>query len=208
MEHIISILSQHIINFISTTGYFGVFVLMVLESALIPIPSEITMPFSGYLAATGRFNFAVVVFIGAFANLVGSILVYMLGHWGEHEFAHAFIRKYGRFLLISEHELHRSEKWFRDHGDKITFFSRVLPIVRTFISLPAGVARMDFKKFCIFTFFGSSLWSLFLTYVGFTLGKNWNALHPYYQKFEYAIVVICLAGGVYYVLHKFKSIKR
>lgn len=181
---------------------------MALESALIPIPSEVTMTFSGYLASTGLFSFWAVVFVGALANLVGSIMVYLLGHWGEETYSHSLVKKYGKYLLISEHELHRSEKWFRDHGEKITFFSRVLPIIRTFISFPAGIAHMNFRKFCILTFLGSLLWSLFLTYIGFTLGKNWNTIHGYYQKFEYLIVGILFVGFIYFVWHKVKHLKK
>lgn len=208
VEQIIGYLTHIIIQTISSTGYVGIFVLMTLESALIPIPSEVTMPFSGYLATTGRFNFIAVVLIGAFANLFGSVIIYLIAHWGEETFVHDLIKKYGKYILVSEHELTRSEKWFRNHGEKIIFFSRVLPVVRTFISLPAGMAHMDFRRFCILTFLGSFIWSWFLTYIGFVLGKNWNSLHPYYQKFEYVIVGSCAILTVYYLWHKFKKINK
>lgn len=208
IEQIIAFITHIIISIISTTGYWGIFILMGAESALIPIPSEVTMPFAGYLVTTGRFNLYWVIFIGAFANLAGSILAYWLGHWGEDLFVRKLIHKYGKYVLITEHEYARSEAWFRKYGEKIVFFSRVLPIVRTFISLPAGVAKMNFWKFSYLTFLGSLIWSTILTYIGYALGKNWHSLHVYYQRFEFIIVGICLAVAVYYIVHKIKKLRR
>jgi membrane protein DedA with SNARE-associated domain len=181
---------------------------MGAESALIPIPSEVTMPFAGFLASTGKFNVILVVLIGAFANLVGSWIAYGLGYWGEETVIRNLIKKYGKYLLISEDEYDRSEKWFRKYGEKIVFFSRVLPIVRTFISLPAGIAEMNFWKFSVFTFIGSLIWSGALTYVGFVLGKNWHSLEGYYRKFEYVIVAAIVIAAIYYLYHKWQKIAR
>jgi membrane protein DedA with SNARE-associated domain len=206
IEQVISYLTNIIISIIQSSGYGGIFVLMMLESALIPIPSEVTMTFAGYLASTGKFNLWIVIFVGAFANLLGSIAAYWLGYWGEETFVRDLIKKYGKFVLITVHEYDHAERWFRKYGEKITFFSRILPVIRTFISLPAGIAEMNFKKFCIYSFFGSLIWSSFLTYIGFTLGKNWNSLHKYYQKFEYVIIGGCLIIGVYYIIHKLKKL--
>ncbi len=208
IEKIVVFLTGLIISIISTSGYFGVFLLMGAESALIPIPSEITMPFAGYLATTGKFNIYLLILVGALANLFGSILAYWLGYWGEDHFIRQLIKKYGKYLLITEHEYERSENWFRKYGEKITFFSRLLPVVRTFISLPAGVAKMNFFRFSVLTFMGSLLWSGLLAYVGFVLGKNWNSLHGYYQKFEYVIVFAILAAGIYYVIHKVQKLRK
>lgn len=202
IEKIILAVTSIIISIISTTGYLGIFLLMGAESALIPIPSEITMTFAGYLASVGKFNLFAVIFTGAFANLVGSWIAYWLGYWGERTIVLNVIKKYGKYILISEHEFEKSEKWYRKYGEVITFFSRILPVVRTFISLPAGIAKMNFWKFTLFTFVGSLIWSALLAYIGFILGKNWNSLHPYYQKFEFVIIgaVVLLAG--YYLYHK------
>lgn len=208
IEQIISFLTSIIITVISKTGYLGVFLLMAAESALIPIPSEVTMPFAGYLATVGRFNIYLVVFVGAFANLFGSILAYWLGYWGEEHIIRQLIKKYGKYLLITEHEYDRSERWFRKYGKKITFFSRILPIVRTFISLPAGVAKMNFFRFSLLTFFGSLIWSGLLAYIGFVLGKNWHALSGYYRKFEYLIIFAVLALGIYYLVHKLQKLRK
>lgn len=206
LEHIITVLTQFIIHVIQTTGYGGVFVLMAAESALIPIPSEVTMPFAGYLASTGKFNLIAVIIVGALANLAGSLLAYWLGYWGEETVIQNLIKKYGKYLLITVDEYDKSEKWFRKYGEKIVFFSRVLPIVRTFISLPAGIAEMNIWKFSIFTFIGSLIWSSVLTYIGFVLGKNWHSLEVYYRKFEYVIVFAIAALAIYYVYHKWQKI--
>jgi len=186
----------------------GIFLLMTAESALIPIPSEVTMPFSGFLVSLGKFNLYFVIFTGAFANLAGSWLAYWLGYWVEDHILRSWIRKYGKYLLISEHEYDRSEKWFLKYGESIVFFSRVLPIVRTFISLPAGIAKMKFWKFSYLTFLGSLIWSIFLTLIGFYLGKNWNSIEVYYRKFEYLIVGLILIAGVWFVLHKLKALRK
>lgn len=208
IEQIISFLTSIIIAVIYKTGYVGVFLLMAAESALIPIPSEVTMPFAGYLATIGRFNIWLIIFIGALANLFGSILAYWLGYWGGEAIVRNLIKKYGKYLLMTEHEYDRSEKWFRKYGEKITFSSRMLPIVRTFISLPAGVARMNFWRFSFLTFLGSLIWSGLLAYIGFTLGKNWHSLSGYYRKFEYLIIFSVLALGIYYIIHKLQKLRK
>jgi len=208
INDIITLLTSIIISLISSTGYIGIFILMAAESALIPIPSEITMTFAGYLASVNRFNIYLVIFIGAFANLFGSWLAYWLGRWGQETVVRKIIRKYGKYMLITENEYDRSERWFRKYGEKITFFSRILPVIRTFISLPAGIAAMNFWRFTVFTFIGSLIWSAFLTYIGFVLGKNWNSLHPYYQKFEYVIVFGIVILVAYYLIHKILKLRK
>lgn len=206
IDQIIQTVTHIIITFIESTGYWGIFILMTAESALIPIPSEITMPFAGFLAFQGKLNVYLVIFVGAFANLIGSLLAFGLGWWGEEHLIRNIIKKYGKFLLISEHEYNQAEKWFRKYGEKIVFTSRVLPIVRTFISLPAGVAEMDVKKFSIYTFVGSLIWSIFLTSIGFILGKNWNSIEVYYRKFEYLIILVLGLIFLYYLYHKIQKL--
>lgn len=201
----LEILSHFIIQFIHSTSYFGIFVLMLLESALIPIPSEVTMPFSGFLASQGSLNLWLIVIVGTIANLIGSLIAYGIGYFLEETVLLTLIKKYGKFILISEKEYNHATHWFQKYGDKIIFISRLLPAVRTVISLPAGVFRMDIKKFIIYTTVGCFIWSLFLTYVGFTLGANWKSLDVYYRKFEYAIIAAILIGLVYFVYRKIKK---
>src|SRR3990167_10391995 len=200
-------LAHYIIQLIETTGYFGIFILMALESALIPIPSEITMPFSGFLVSEGKLSFVLVVLTGTFANLVGSLAAYYLGYILEETVLLNLIRRYGKFILLSEHEFHRAEMWFRKYGDKIIFISRLLPGIRTVISLPAGMFEMEIKKFTIYTTIGCFIWSTFLTYVGYILGENWISLEKYFRKFEIVIVLFLIIGAAIYLEKHLKIIK-
>lgn len=200
-------ISTAIIHFVTSNGYIAVFVLMTLESALLPIPSEITMPFAGFLASQGILNFWIVVLIGAIANLTGSLIAYGIGYYLEENVILNLIRKYGKFILVSEHEYERAMLWFKKYGNSLAFFSRLLPAVRTFISLPAGLSEMNIWKFSAYTFAGSFIWSTLLTYVGFTLGKNWHSLEPYYRKFEYGIAAVFIVAILFYLNHKLKIIK-
>ncbi len=159
------------------------FFLMFLESANIPIPSEIIMPFSGFLAASGIFNFWLVVFIGALGNLIGSLFSYWLGYlvrkgilrWDNHKISN---------------EVERAKLWLERFGDYAVFISRILPVIRTFISFPLGVLKFkSLWRFSVLTFFGSFIWSGFLTYLGFIFGKNWEILSVYFRKFDYLILL-------------------
>lgn len=204
----LEILVHYIISFIQATSYFGIFVLMFLESALIPIPSEVTMPFSGFLASTGELNFWLVVIVGTLANLAGSIAAYYIGYIIEETVLLKLIKKYGKFVLISETEYRHAEHWFQKYGDKVIFISRLLPGIRTVISLPAGVFRMDMKKFIVYTTIGCFLWSALLTYIGVYMGENWHAMEPYYRKFEVVIVLAILFAGLWYIDHKLHLRKK
>lgn len=200
-------LTAFIIHLIQSTGYLGIFTLMTLESALIPIPSEVTMPFAGFLVSQGQLNFWFVVFAGAFGNLIGSLITYGIGFYLEEHIIITLIKKYGKFLLLSIHEYERSVGWLKKYGDYVTFFSRLLPAVRTFISLPAGLSEMNIWKFSFFTFLGSFIWSTFLTYIGVYFGKEWHTLEPYYRKVEIFLGIIFVITFFWYINHKLKLIK-
>lgn len=187
-----------IVRIISSGGYPTIFFLMLIESALIPLPSEITMPFAGSLAAQGRFNLLLVSIAGALGNLVGSWLAYFLGFWGERNFVELIIRRFGRYFLVSTHEFHRAEKWFAKHGELIVLISRLLPAIRTYISLPAGLAKMNLTRFSIYTFVGSFLWSLLLSSIGFKLGQNWSELSVWFHKLDLIIASVISIGIIYY----------
>src|SRR5438132_4080426 len=159
---IIEIISALVVATFSRLGYAGVVLLMAIESACIPLPSEIIMPFSGYLVSIGRFNLWAVGVAGAFGCVVGSLVAYWVGMYGGRP----LIEKYGRYVLISRHDLDLADRWFARYGEAIVFTSRLLPAIRTFIAFPAGVARMDLKKFVIYTFAGSLPWCLGLAYAG------------------------------------------
>ena len=204
----VELIGSWIIHFISSLGYFGVFILMTLESACIPIPSEVTMPFSGSIIASGQFNFWILVIVGTLGNLVGSLLAYWLGAWGQEAVVRKIIVKYGKYFLVSEHEYDRSERWFRNHGELMVFASRILPVLRTFISLPAGVAKMNLKKFIGYTIVGCFIWTAVLTEIGVVLGNNWKSLEGYFRKFDVVIVVICVGVVAWYIWHKLKHVRR
>lgn len=180
---------------------------MTLESALIPIPSEITMPFAGFLANKGALSLPGIILAGALGNLIGSLIAYGLGYFLEETVIESLVKKYGKFVLITQEEYHKSIRWFNKYGNKIAFFSRLLPAVRTFISLPAGLSEMNVWKFSIYTFFGSLIWSAFLAYTGFYLGENWPSLEQYYRKFEFLIAGILIALALWYVNHKLHLVK-
>src|SRR3989338_7468544 len=170
VSDLIAAVSLFVLKTIEYSGYAGVFFLMALESANIPVPSEIIMPFSGFLVSQGAFGFWAVVFVGAFGNLAGSLFSYWLGlRWGRA------LLPYARYLLIREHDIAAAERWFGRFGNAAAFVSRLLPVVRTFISFPAGVFRVPFGSFAAYTFAGSLLCSAFLAYLEIVLGEDWHA---------------------------------
>jgi len=195
----VEIIVNWLTAFITHYGLFAVFGLMTLESALIPIPSEVTMPFAGFLAGLGIMNFWLAIIVGAFGNLVGSLLAYALGYYKGEEWVRFAIKKWGKWLLMRESEYDRAKAWYLKYGHGITFASRLLPVVRTFISLPAGIARMEVVSFGAYTFIGSLLWSGVLAYVGLKLGQNWVAIEPFFRKFQFIIVGLFVLAVVWYV---------
>jgi membrane protein DedA with SNARE-associated domain len=203
IANILAWLASLAIKVISTSGYLGIAGLMGLESACIPIPSEVIMPFAGYLVTTGRFSFLWVVILGAFGNLVGSIVAYAAGFYGGRP----FIKRYGKYVLIKEEELDKADKFFNKYGSLSVFFSRLLPIARTFISLPAGIAKMPFWKFSFYTFIGSFFWSALLAYLGVFLGSRWQALEVYFKKFDWLIGAVLVIGIIYFVYKKINKKK-
>lgn len=208
MEALLGDIGAWITNSISTVGYPAIFFLMAVESALIPIPSEITMPFAGFLVGLGRLNFWLVVFLGGLGNLAGSLAAYALGYWGQETVVRRLIKKYGKYLLITCEEVDQAERWFRSHGELIAFGSRLLPVVRTFISLPAGISQMNVIRFSVYTLAGSLIWSTFLAYIGKILGSNWDVLEVYFRKFDVLIIGTFILLAVIYIWHKIRKLKK
>ena len=193
IEKIIKILSGFIIATIAALGYSGVVLLMAIESACVPLPSEIIMPFAGYLVYRGQFNLWAVGVAGAVGCVIGSLVAYAVGMYGGRP----LIEKYGRYLLISHHDLDLADRWFARYGEAIVFTSRLLPGVRTFIALPAGIARMNLTRFVLYTFAGSLPWCLGLAYVGQKLGEQWNkndTLKSLFHRFDF---IIGIAGVLF-----------
>jgi len=208
ISHLLELLAHFIISLIESSGYLGIFILMTLESALIPLPSEVTMPFSGFLVTQGTFNFWFVVLAGSLGNLVGSLMAYCLGFYLEESLLRRMVVKWGKFILLTEDDYDKAERWLNKYGEIISFTSRLLPAVRTFISLPVGVAKMNVIKFSIYTFIGSFLWSIFLTFIGVKLGENWHSISDYFHKFDLVIGILLVAAVVFYIWHKWPRKKK
>lgn len=192
---LIAVLASFIIAGINSLGYAGIALMMAIESACIPLPSEIIMPFSGYLVSQGRFTLFGTALAGAIGCVLGSIVAYVAGRYGGR----AFIWKYGKYILISHHDVELADRWFNRYGQWVVFFSRLLPVIRTFISLPAGIAKMPFVPFIIYTFAGSLPWCYFLAYIGERMGSNWDTLGVYFHRFDAVIGAFILAGAVWWV---------
>jgi membrane protein DedA with SNARE-associated domain len=196
-----------ITSIITTMSYPGIFFLMILESALIPIPSEIIMPFSGFLASTGKLNYIGVVLAGSFGNLVGSILTYYLGI----NVGRKVILKYGKYIFFKKEHLELTENLFNKYGDRVSFVGRLLPGIRTYVSLPAGIGKTKFTKFVIYTLAGSLIWNSMLTYVGMKLGSNWKNIDKYSIYLDIAAVLaiaVFLIWFIYTTRRKSKAIRR
>jgi membrane protein DedA with SNARE-associated domain len=200
MISLIGSVSNFAINLIGNLGYWGVFIGMTLESACIPIPSEIIMPFSGFVVWQGNTNMTLIgiTLLGAFGNLVGSLIAYIIGLKGGRP----LLEKYGKYLLITHSKLELADKWFFKYGGEAVLISRFLPIIRTFISLPAGIAHMDIKKFMAYTFIGSLPWSFALGYIGTKLGPNWGIIQGYFHILD-IIIEIGILGIIIYLIYKY-----
>ncbi|MHB9154607.1 MAG: DedA family protein [Endomicrobiales bacterium] len=203
VEKILGMLSLFVISTISAMGYAGVVLLMAIESACIPLPSEVILPFSGYLVSQGVFNLQLVALMGALGCVLGSLVAYYAGAWGGRK----WIEKYGKYVLISHHDLDLADRWFSRYGDLTVLAARLLPVIRTFIAFPAGVARMRMSTFIIYTFVGSYVWSLGLAWVGMRLGEHWDSLKVYFHRFDAVIGVIIVAGAVWYVWRHIKGLQ-
>lgn len=201
LHQLIEWLSGIATGMIEAMGHWGVFWGMLIESACIPLPSEVIMLFGGFQAQAGILSFWWVVWAGVFGNLVGSILTYWIGANGGR----AFLKKYGRYFLINEKHMDTADRWFAKYGDWAAFFGRNLPVIRTFISLPAGIARMNFWKFTIYTFIGCIPWNWALTWAGFKLGENWANVEPYIKPFSYGILGVLILLVLWFVAKNLRT---
>jgi membrane protein DedA with SNARE-associated domain len=184
------------VDTVDAMGLAGVFVLMLAESACIPIPSEATMLFAGFNVSNGEYSLVAAVAVGSFANLVGSWLAYWLGYAGRVD----VLEKHGRKLHIKKSQLEWADRWFERHGDATVFFARMVPIVRTFISLPAGVARMPFVRFSALTLLGCVPWVFALTLIGREAGDNWEKWKDNLHYVDYTVLALIVIGVVYAVV--------
>ncbi len=192
------------VNVVGDLGLWGVALLMIPESACIPIPSEATMLFAGFNVSEGRFSLWSVVLVGTLANLVGSWIAYAIGYFGRTE----LLEKHGKALHIKPSHLQWADRWFEKYGSYAVFFSRMLPIVRTFISLPAGVARMPFWRFSVLTLAGCVPWILMLTLVGKAARDNWDEWKDRLHYVDYAVAALIVIGIAYLVVRWYRGRKR
>jgi membrane protein DedA with SNARE-associated domain len=180
-------------NVVGDLGLVGIFILMAAESACIPIPSEATMLFAGFNVDRGEYSLFAATMVASLANVFGSWIAYAVGYYGRVD----LIEKHGHRLFIRKHHLQVADRWFERHGDATVFFTRLLPIVRTFISLPAGVAKMPFWRFTIFTFLGCVPWMFMLTYIGLQVGSRWEEWKDSLHYVDYAVAALLVAGIVF-----------
>ncbi len=200
IEKLLAALALWIMGVISSMGYAGIVLLMAIESACIPLPSEIIMPFSGFLVFQGQMSLTGISLAGAIGCVLGSIPAYYLGMLGGRP----LVEKYGKWVLISHRDLDWADRAFAKHGEIIIFIGRLLPAVRTFIAFPAGVAKMRMSKFILYTFVGSLIWCYLLGYAGFVLGEHWDSLKVYFHQFHYVIAGAGLLFVIWYIRRHFK----
>jgi membrane protein DedA with SNARE-associated domain len=197
-------------HFLETWGYLAIFVLTLLESACVPIPSEVTLGFSGALASGavisgvhGNLNLALVIVVGIIGSLVGSVVVYVIGRTGGR----TLVDRYGRYVLITHRDLDRVESWFNRRGDWVVLVGRVIPVVRTFISLPAGLARMNAAKFVLFTTIGVAAWVSLLSFIGYSVGTKWASVTKGFSYVSYVVVVLAVFAIAAFVLHRLRALR-
>lgn len=196
--NIIETLSDFVIAVIEQLGYAGVFVGMTLESVGLPIPSEVIMPFAGYVVWEGGLTLIGITLAGTLGCLAGSLIAYYIGLWGGRP----LLEHYGKYVLIRKRELDLADKWFGKYGDKAVFVGRLLPVVRTYISFPAGIVKMDVKKFSLYTVLGSLLWCFGLAYIGVLLGPHWVDIEGLFRYLDIAVIVGIIALVAYLIYHR------
>ncbi len=201
----ISTFIDWLVNLITVIGYPGVMLSMFIESFFAPIPSEIILPFSGFVASSGALNIYLVVILASLSAYLGTLPFYLIGRWGKGK-VDMFLRKYGKFLFIKEEDLDKGYDIFNKHGKKMVFFGRLIPIIRTVISFPAGVADMNFALFSLYTFGGTLIWSSILAGAGYLLGDHWDTISIYVSKYEKIILVLLVIIVVLFVARGIKNL--
>ncbi|HWX55482.1 MAG TPA: DedA family protein [Verrucomicrobiae bacterium] len=203
-EKIIAALAQFIIAVISKSGYLGIMALMGIESACIPLPSEIIMPFAGYLVYKGQFNLFLAATAGAIGCNVGSIIAYEIGYYGGRP----LVERYGSYIFLTRHDLDLADRFFLRFGSAAVFIGRLLPVIRTFIALPAGIARMPRLKFHLYTFAGSWPWCFALAWAGMKLGEQWDKdlrLRLWLHRLDLVIIILLLVGVLWFIWSHWKG---
>lgn len=207
VEHILGILAGFIVSVISASGYLGIALMMAIESACIPLPSEVIMPFSGYLVSTGRFDLLLVATAGAIGCNIGSVIAYEVGKRGGRP----AIERWGRYVLLGPGELDAADRFFARFGSAAVLIGRLLPVIRSFIAFPAGIARMPLGKFHLYTFIGSWPWCFALAWVGMKLGAAWDSdprIKAAFHSADLVIAGLIVVAVALYVVHRVRGMKR
>lgn len=204
MGNILGFLSDIIINFVEASGYWGVGILMAMEGSFIPVPSEIILPFSGYLVHLGRFSLVTVALVGAVGNIIGTTFTYLVSRYAGLP----FLYKYGKFFLVTKKDIEGAQELFKKRGVSIIFISRLIPGIRGFLPIPAGIAKMKYLPFAVYVFVGSFIYSLVLTYIGVVAGENWHFLGPYFKRFEWVLVAAIVVFIIWWVRRYIKEVKN
>ena len=199
-------LAAPITHLISSLSYLGILILMTIESCNLPLPSELIMPYAGFLVSEGKQDFWLATLAGAVGCTIGSLISYWLGAISEKSWIKAWLHGWGR-IFITPRELEIAEGWMRRYGSIVTYLSRLLPIVRGYVSFPAGVAHINLAKFTIYTFAGSFIWCAFLVYTGLKLGQHWNSISGYFHQFDLVIVVTVIIGVAWLVYRHVKHVR-
>jgi len=194
LSEILAAIGSFVLSTISLLGYAGIFFLMMLESMVVPVPSELVMPFAGFLVAQGNFNFILVIVASTLGSITGSLIFYYIGKTGGH----TLVEKYGKYVLVDAEDIRKTEEWFQKRGDLTVFLARLIPVVRHLISFIAGIGKMNVKKFTLYTILGATLWNGILTYLGFILGQHWNEVSQYLEELDIIIVILLIVGCLYF----------
>jgi membrane protein DedA with SNARE-associated domain len=197
---ITAFIAEYATALIDATGYPGVFVLMTMESMVLPVPSEAVMPFAGFLVATKHFTMAGIIVASTLGSIAGSLLSYWIGRYGGV----SFVKRWGKYLLLNQHDLEVTEAFFNKRGSITILICRFIPVVRHLISIPAGTGRMNIFTFLVFTIIGAGLWNTFLSFLGFYLRQNWDVVMKYSHIVDIVVVLILLAGVFYFVARHLK----
>jgi membrane protein DedA with SNARE-associated domain len=207
LDQLLSAVVSLIVEVISAVGYFGVVILMAIESACVPLPSEVIMPFAGYLVSTGQFSLVGAATMGALGCNVGSTIAYFVAAKGGRK----ALERWGEYVLVSQADIRRADRFFARYGAATVFFGRLLPVVRTFIAFPAGLARMPMVKFQIYTFLGSWPWCFALAYVGYVLGVRWDSdptFRRLFHEFDTVVVAVLVAGFAWFIWSRWRERRR
>jgi len=205
LHQMLSSLAGLVSHIITTFGYPGIVFVMVAENVFPPIPSEAVLPFAGFLVSDGAFTLIGVTVAGMIGSVLGALALYAFGYYGDEVLVRRFLRRWGKWFLLSEEDLDKSVTWFKHYGKPAVFTARMIPLIRSLISIPAGLSKMPLPTFIFFTSVGTAIWSFILTYAGFILGENWERVGKYLEKYEKLVVVAVLLSSILYLYKRIAS---